>query len=63
MREIMTPEQVAEELGVSAKTLAKWRHFHTGPKYFKLGGTHRSHPVRYRRSDVNEWLDAQEVRV
>lgn len=61
MRELVTPEQLAAELGITEKTLSQWRYRGTGPAYIKLGGNHRSAPVRYRRADVNRWLDAQPV--
>ncbi|MFF8403828.1 helix-turn-helix transcriptional regulator [Streptomyces sp. NPDC015684] len=61
MHELMTAESVAEQLAVTVKTLAKWRHFGTGPRYIKLGGNGRCNAVRYRRSDIEEWIDAQAV--
>ncbi|MER7234037.1 helix-turn-helix domain-containing protein [Streptomyces olivaceus] len=61
MHEILTPERLATELGVTQKTLAKWRYSGAGPRYIKLGGTGKTHPVRYRRADVNRWLNAQPV--
>ncbi len=51
----MTLEQVAEEFGVSVKTLRFWRYQGTGgPKSFKLGRR-----VMYDRSDVLAWYQAQ----
>ena len=37
--------------------LAMWRHLGRGPAYIKIGKS-----VRYRGSDLNEWLDRQTVR-
>lgn len=46
-----TPKQMATRLGVSAQTLAKWRHLGTGPQFCKLGRA-----VRYSEEAINEWL-------
>ena len=56
MDELWTPAQVARSLGVSVRTLGKWRHLKKGPKYLSLGRV-----VRYWVSDVEEWLNAQTV--
>ncbi len=49
-----TPQQVAEYLNVSVNTVYDWRRKRTGPKASKVG-IH----LRYRCSDVEEWLDKQ----
>lgn len=59
MHELVTPEKLAEELGVTTGTLSKWRYNGTGPLYRKLGGNGRTNHVRYLRADITEWLDAQ----
>ena len=51
---LMTTEQLAEFLQVPLATLYQWRHKGTGPKGIKVG----KH-VRYRRSDVEAWLETQ----
>ncbi|MFF7734252.1 helix-turn-helix domain-containing protein [Streptomyces sp. NPDC007984] len=61
MHELVTPEKLAGELGVTEKTLAQWRTKGMGPLYTKLGGTGQTNHVRYRRADINAWLDAQPV--
>ncbi|GGY27578.1 helix-turn-helix transcriptional regulator [Streptomyces collinus] len=55
----LTPRDLAEELGVSTQTLANWRWTGVGPRYTKLGDG-RTSPVRYRRADVDAWLQARE---
>jgi excisionase family DNA binding protein len=50
---LMTVPEVAEWLGVSPGTLYHWRHTHRGPRSLTLAGG-----VRYRRGDVEEWLNA-----
>lgn len=53
--ELMTANEVADVLGLSAGTLANWRSLGMGPTYLKLGGR-----VRYRVSNVNDWVSSQE---
>jgi excisionase family DNA binding protein len=48
------PEETAEYLGVTVNALAKMRWDGSGPPYVKIGRR-----VRYRRSDVDAWLDAR----
>jgi excisionase family DNA binding protein len=44
---LLSPEEVAEMLGVPVGTLANWRYQGRGPAFVKIG-----RHVRYRRSDV-----------
>lgn len=46
-------EEVAEYLGTTPGSLAQMRYRGIGPKFVKLGPK----SVRYRESDVKEWLD------
>jgi excisionase family DNA binding protein len=52
--ELLTQQQLAEELKVSLRTLERWRQQGTGPAYIRVGRF-----PRYQRSDVNTWLDQQ----
>ena len=54
--EFMTPAQVAEMLGVQEQTLTAWRARgrYPGLRYVKVGRA-----VRYRRTDVEAWLDGR----
>lgn len=52
--ELLTWREVAEWLRVSKNTLELWRRFKTGPAFIRLDSGH----VRYRRADVQAWLDA-----
>lgn len=47
----MTPEQVADLLQLSVKTLAHWRVNGTGPRYARLARF-----IRYRRADVEAFM-------
>ena len=50
---LLTPNQLAENLGVKPFALLQYRMNGKGPKYIKLG-----HLVRYRQEDVDEWLES-----
>src|SRR5579885_1828022 len=51
--ELLTPEQVAELLHISTRTLANWRCAGVGPRYARVGG------IRYRQSDVEDWIESR----
>lgn len=48
---IFTPKQLAKYLETSVSALSQYRALGIGPVYLKIGRM-----VRYRLSDVNEWL-------
>lgn len=60
--ELLTPRQVHAEYGFSPQTLANWRWTGQGPDYIKQtpgkGGR-----IKYKRSRIEAWLDAQTVTV
>ena len=47
-------QSLADELEVSPRTIEVWRLKGEGPTYTKIGRL-----VRYRREDVQEWLDSR----
>jgi excisionase family DNA binding protein len=49
---LLTVGEVAHWLAISEGTLRYWRHTHRGPRSLTVGGA-----VRYRRSDVEHWLE------
>ena len=53
---LMTPRQLAQYLESSISALSQYRALGTGPEYFKIGKM-----VRYRKSDVNQWLEQQRI--
>ena len=58
MQSALIPQgAVALQLGISERTLERKRCDGTGPRFVKVGRA-----VRYRESDVAEWLAAQTVR-
>jgi excisionase family DNA binding protein len=56
-RALATRTEVAKHLGVPAATLSQWAHRGTGPVYIRVG-----RHARYRWSDVDAWLDAQQAK-
>lgn len=59
--ELMSPPATAEYLGgVALQTLANWRcstSAQTGPPFIRIN----DRMVRYRKSDVDAWLDERRV--
>jgi excisionase family DNA binding protein len=51
---LLTQQQLADELQVSLRTLERWRQEGTGPAFIRVGRS-----PRYRRSDVDAWLERQ----
>jgi excisionase family DNA binding protein len=57
MSNLLTPQEVADYLRVPVQTLYRWRYLGTGPRA-ALVGRH----LRYRRADLDKWLEAQAQR-
>jgi excisionase family DNA binding protein len=53
-RGLLTQQQLADELQVSMRTLERWRQEGTGPAFVRVGRS-----LRYRRSDIDAWLERQ----
>ncbi len=51
-----TSHELADELGLKINKLAVWRMEGFGPRFVKLGDGSRA-AVRYRRNDVDNWLN------
>ena len=52
--ELLSPQNLADYLGVPLNTVYRWRYRGGGPAAFRVG----KH-IRYRRIDVEEWIDVQ----
>ncbi|MDR7229934.1 putative DNA-binding transcriptional regulator AlpA [Caulobacter sp. BE264] len=50
----LTPADLAQRIGYSVATLARWRIEGSGPPFMKPGAGLRAR-VRYRLSDVEAW--------
>lgn len=57
---LLRPAEVADLLGVDARTLADWRTNGNGPSYVRIGPARRG-TVRYREDAVAAWLNARTV--
>ena len=55
---LLSNQETAEMLGIKPTTLEIWRHRGKGPVFVKFGDKGQS-PVRYRRSEVTRWIEAQ----
>lgn len=53
---LLTPEEVAQRLRVSALTLANWRSAGRGPAFIKVGRA-----VRYEESAIEAYIQQQKV--
>jgi excisionase family DNA binding protein len=51
---LMTPQEVADFLAMPVLTLQTWRAKRTGPRAYRVG-----RHVRYRREEVEAWLEQQ----
>jgi hypothetical protein len=52
MENLLSPEELAQILGVKPQTLARWRVNKNGPPYSKLGKI-----IRYNKVDLIDWLN------
>lgn len=55
--DVLKTPKAAEYLGLSKPTLERYRLRGDGPKFAKLGSA-----VRYRKVDLDEWLESRLVR-
>src|SRR5690242_19298497 len=51
--EMLTAQQVASYFDMSVACVRKWRVRRKGPKFVKIGRS-----IRYKRGDVESWLDS-----
>jgi len=51
---LLTVQELADYLGVPVATLYQWRYQREGPPGFRVG-----RHVRYRWSDVEDWIEQQ----
>jgi predicted DNA-binding transcriptional regulator AlpA len=56
--DLLDSEQTSNLLGIKRNTLEIWRCKGKGPAFVKLG-EHPSSPIRYQRSRVIAWIEAQ----
>ena len=56
---LLRAEDVAKITGLSVETLAQWRSQRKGIPFLKIS----RNVVRYRQTDLDEWLNVRMVRV
>ena len=59
--DLLTNEEAAALLGIKPNTLEIWRTKGKGPEFVKLGQT-KSAPIRYLRTKIFEFIEAQSFR-
>lgn len=52
---VLTPKDLAAQLGVSTDTLKNWRAARTGPRWFRMG----PRLIRYSAAEVDAWMASQ----
>ena len=53
----LSESEAAKYLGISKKTLQRWRFDHKGPAYVKLNNK----LIRYHLPELDEWMDQQTI--
>jgi excisionase family DNA binding protein len=53
---LLTEQQTAQLLNISVRTLQAWRIKLAGPRFVRAGRA-----IRYRRSDLTAWIEANTV--
>lgn len=61
MKRYLTTTEAAEYTGISASKLAKLRHQGTGAKYIRIGCSKTKAVIRYKQSDLDEWLEDNKI--
>lgn len=56
---LLNEREVAKMLGISPATLNRWRCERVGPDFLRVS----RRAIRYRRSDLDRWLEARHVSV
>lgn len=54
--EYLTAKEAAEYTGISKSQLAKLRHAGRGCAYVRIGDSPTKAIIRYRKSDLDDWL-------
>lgn len=58
IKEYLSPNEAAEYTGISRSQLAKLRHSGRGCTYIRLGDSPTKAIIRYRRTDLDAWLES-----
>ena len=55
---LLTESEAAEYLGISKKTLQRWRFSRRGPNYVRVAGK----LIRYHQAILDAWMDQQTIK-
>ena len=55
---LLREKPAAKYMDLSVRTLQAWRHRGGGPRFIRIS----SRCIRYRKSDLDEWLESRRVR-
>lgn len=58
IKEYLSPLEAAEYTGISRSQLAKLRHSGRGCTYVRIGDSPTKAIIRYRRTDLDAWLES-----
>lgn len=58
LQSFLTTEQLAQELGVTTRTLYRWHLQRIGPPRIEVGRT-----ILFSRASVEEWLKSRELKL
>ena len=58
IKEYLSPIEAAEYTGISRSQLAKLRHSGRGCTYVRIGDSPTKAIIRYRRTDLDAWLES-----
>ena len=61
MGEYLTPIEAAAYTGISKAKLAKLRYEGRGASYTKIGDSKTKAIIRYRKGDLDEWLNRNKI--
>lgn len=62
MKEYLSVKEASEYTGISVPKLARLRHEGRGCTYIRLGDSKTKAVVRYRRLDLDEWLERNKIK-
>lgn len=54
LSDYLSKSQLAAELGVTVRTITRWRMMRTAPPAVRVAGR-----VMFKRADVKQWIEAQ----
>ena len=58
---VWSPEELADNLGISPRTLAAWRKARTGPAFIRTSRGQRGGRIYYTSHAVMDWLQSLPV--